>query len=173
MNIIKKIMFWDKDLTTKQNIMLILYRVFEFLVPSGIVLWSFLIEKLVENKVSITAKIGCAGIVVFVIMVLIAVYFLKKHFRNKITKLTNKVLECLDNEEKKKLIIEKRKVEKWQEIFHNACFVAPFIIALLVVNLLETQMLSLRGVLFGVVSSMCVGFGFNVILQNLKTKIKE
>ena len=63
----------------KEQIFTWLYRVFTFFVPGGIVLWTCLIEKLIDQEVSYFTKIGFVGIFVIVIMIIIAVLFLGKH----------------------------------------------------------------------------------------------
>ena len=81
----------------KEKVTKWLYRIFTYLVPGGIALYTFLIEKLISKDISITAKLGISGIFVLIIVVLIAVYFLGKHFRKRITKLTDEIIMCLDN----------------------------------------------------------------------------
>ena len=57
-----------------------------------------------------------------------------------------------------------------QEMFRNACFVAPFIIAWFIVSMIEKQVVSLRGMLMIVSISMCAGLGFNGVAQWIKAK---
>lgn len=173
MKFLKLIVFWDKKLTIKENVLQMISRIFTFLVPGGVVLYNCLIEKLIDDNISPTAKIGFGGLCTLIFVILIAIYFLNRYFRKKITDLTNEILECLDNDKKKELIQEKRNIEKLQEIWHNALFVAPFIVALVVVTFIEKGLLEMRGTLLLVVTSMLAGFGFNCILQELKAKIKD
>lgn len=170
MKILKKILLFDEDLTTTENIVQLFYRIFTFLVPGGIVLWNLLIEKLIDSNVSVVAKIGCAGIFALIVIILIGIHFLKKHFTRTISKINDKILLCTDETKKKELIQKRRKVEKWQEIFNNACFLAPFVIAYFLVIMIENAMISLRGTLLIIVLSMGAGFGFNVFLRNLIAK---
>ena len=147
-----------------------LYRSFEYYVPAGIALWQFLIETLISKDVTITQKIGVSGIFVLVIMVIIGVYFYGRHFKTAINKVTNELLECTDDEKKKELVAEKRKIESKQEIFRNACFLAPFILVWLVACLIEKQVVSLRGTMLFICISMATGMGFNGISQYFKNK---
>ena len=155
---------------TKEQIFTWLYRIFCYFVPGGVGLWSFFIEKLIDNEVSTFDKVGISGIVVLCIMVVIAIYFYGKHLRNKITNITNQCIECVDNTKKAELVASKRKYEAKQEMFHNACFVAPFIIAWLLVSMIEKGVVSLRGTLMIVSISMFIGLGFNGVAQGIKSK---
>ena len=157
----------------KEKVVRWLYRIFTYLVPGGIALYTFLIEKLISKDISITAKLGISGIFVLILVVLIAIYFLGKHFRKRITKLTDEIIVCLDNEKKAKLIEKKKKTEAKQEIFHNAIFITPFVIMWLLMILVERETIELRGILFYICVSMAVGFGFNGLLQYMKTHESE
>lgn len=172
MKIIKKIMIWNEDYSTSQNVLLIFYRIFTYLFPSGLLLWNLVIDKLIRNDVSVVEKIGFSGLFLLIVMALIAVIMLGRHFRKTIEKLNDKIIDCADEEKKRELIEKKKKVKKWQEIYRNACIVAPFIIALVLVIMIEKGMISLRGTLTMITISLCTGFGFNTVAQNLIAKNK-
>lgn len=161
----------------KEKIFTWLYRIFTFLVPSGIALYTFLLEKLLDNDISVMAKVGVSGIFVLIIMVVIAVFFFGKFLKKKISKITDEIIVCLDNEEKQKLIKKKAKWEGVREMFHNALFLAPFLIIYFLIVLIEKEMIEMRGTMFFVVISMAIGFGFNGVKQflckNANTKEKE
>ena len=154
----------------KEKILLWGYRIFSYIVPGGFALWTFVIEKLIDNNVSLATKMGVSGMFMLALMVIIAVYFVGRHFRNKITKLNNKILEELDNDKKAILIAKKRKIESMQEIYHNAIFIAPFLGMFLLVLMVEKQMVSIRGILGFVCISMAIGMGFNGVKQWLHSK---
>jgi len=146
------------------------YRVFAYLVPGGYALWAFLIETLINHQASVFDKISCSGLFVLAIIVIIAIFFYGRHLKKKKDDITNQCIECIDTEKKKELVAKKRKIEAKQELFRNACFIAPFIIAWFVVSLVEKQVVSLRGTLMVVSISMATGLGFNGIAQWLKTR---
>lgn len=145
----------------RETILKWLYRTFEYIVPSGLVLYSFVIKKLFDNGVSIMSKIGFVGIITIAVIFLIGVWFYKKSFRTKINKLTNELLECIDNEKKAELVAEKKKTEAKQEYFENICFVAIFIILWLLCVCIEKGAFSLRGTLFAIALSMSAGLGLD------------
>lgn len=157
----------------KEKIFKWLYRTFEFFVPCGIALYTFLIEKLIDKDISITTKLGVSGVFVLVLMFIIAIFFMGKHFRVKQRKLEKDALKELDNEKKAKIIEKMNKNEAKQEIFHNACFFAPFLIMYFLVILIEKSMIEMRGTLFFVVLSMAIGFGFNGVSQYLHAHANE
>lgn len=147
-----------------------LYRVFCYLVPGGFALWTFLIDTLINEQASAWDKVSCSAIFVLAIMIIIAVFFYGKHLKKKINDITNQCIECIDSTQKAELVAKKKKWEAKQEMFRNACFVAPFIIAWFVVAMIEKQVVSLRGTLMVVSISMCTGLGFNGIAQWIKCK---
>ena len=88
----------------KEKIFTWLYRTFSFLVPMGIAIYTFLLEKLLDNNVSVMGKIGVGGIFILVIVLLIGVFFFGKFLKKKISKTTDEIIVCIDNEKKQKLI---------------------------------------------------------------------
>lgn len=154
----------------KEKVFTWLYRIFTMIVPGGVVLWTFFIEKMISSDVSVMNKIGIAGVVALCIAVLLAVYLVKRILNKKITDKTNECIECVDNEQKAKLVAEKKKLEAKKEIFHNLCFLAPFVIVWLVLTFVEKGVVSLRGTMLIVCISMAVGLGFDVIAEWLKSK---
>lgn len=154
----------------KQKIFTWLYRIFCYMVPCGLTLWTFLIENLLNKKVTIMSKLGVSGIFVLAIIGIIGIFFYGKHLRNSISKTTNEILECLDDVKKAELIAKKKKYEARQEIFHNACFVAPFVLIWLLCALIESKVISLRGTFMTISLSMLGGLGFNCVAQSLKRK---
>lgn len=172
MKILKKIFFWEEDYTKTENFMLIFYRVFTYLFPAGLLMWNLVIEKLVSNDVSIGAKLGCSGLFLLIVMALIAVIMVGRHFKKSIEKINEKLLDCTDAEKKEELKEKKQTLKKWQSIYRNICLVTPFIIGLILVNLIEKGVVSFRGTLMVIVISLCIGFGFNTIAQNLIAKNK-
>ena len=84
MKIIKKIMCWNNDLTNLENILILCYRVFTYIFPSGILLYDLVIAKLVDNEVSVATKLGCGGLFLLGVMILVAVIMLGRYFKKKI-----------------------------------------------------------------------------------------
>lgn len=155
---------------TKSTIFKWLYRSFEYYVPCGIALWQFLISSLINKEITVMQKVGVGGVFVLVIIAIIGVYFYGKHFKTSITKVTNEILECTDDTKKVDLITQKRKIESQQEIFRNACFLAPFMLMWLLCALIENGVVSLRGTLLFICLSMGTGMGFNGLAQHFKNK---
>lgn len=147
-----------------------LYRVFCYIVPGGYTLWAFLIDTLINEQATAWDKVSCSAIFVLALMIIIAVFFYGRHLKKKINDITNQCIECVDNDKKTALVAQKKKWEAKQEMFRNACFIAPFIIAWFVVTLIEKEVVSLRGTLMVVSISMASGLGFNGVAQWLKSR---
>lgn len=168
----------------KEKVFTWLYRTFTFFVPGGLVLWNCLIEKLIDQEVSYFTKIGFVGVFTLVLFIIIGVFFLGKHYRKKIQKLQNFINDNMKNillattEEAKAeltanlqaLSTKLKQTQSTQEIFHNLCLLAPFVIAWIVFGMVENGILSMRGTLSIITLSMAGGLGFNFITQYVKNK---
>lgn len=150
-----------------------IYRSFCYIVPGGYALWAFLIEGLIDSEASVWDKINCSSIFVVVLIILIAIFFLGKYLKKRINKITDECIVCVDNDKKIELVTKKKKLEAKQEMFHNACFVAPFILLWFIVAMVEKGMVSLRGTLMVISISMTTGFGFNGLTQWIKTRTSK
>lgn len=146
------------------------YLIFSFIIPCALLLWNCVVKSLLKNDITITQKLGVSGIFALIVVVLVAVILYGKHFKQAIKKIDKELLECLDNEQKAKLVDKKKKLEARQEIFGNACFVAPVLILWLLVSCVEKGIMSLRGELFALSILVCIGFAFNIIDNIKKTK---
>ena len=155
---------------TKQKIFIWLYRIFCYLVPCGYALWDMLIKNLINDEITITQKLGISGIFALIVIVVVAIFFFGKFLNKRKEKYTDLCIECTDDTKKKEYVAKKRKVESVQELFKNICFIAPFIIAWLVMSAVEKDIISIRGMLMAVSISMATGFGFNGIAQWIKNK---
>jgi len=168
----------------KEKVFTWLYRIFTFFVPGGVVLYTCLIEKLIDQEVSYFTKIGFVGIFVLVLMIIIAVFFLGKYFKKRLQGFQNDINTAMknimltaDETEKAQLTqnlqtldTKLRRTQMQQDIFHNLCFIAPFVIAWIVLGLVENGLLSIRGTLSVITISMAVGLGFNFIALYVKNK---
>lgn len=161
MKFLKKILFFDADLTWEQNTLRLLYGIFTYVFPIGFVLWSLVIDKLLDKDVSIMAKWGCTGTFALIVIALVGVVLVKKTFKKKLDKFNDKLLVCIDDDEKKELVKKREVTRKWQELFNNACLIVPFVIGYVLVCLIEKAMISVRGGLLAILISLAVGFVFN------------
>ena len=173
MNLFKKLLCLNTDLNWWGNLILVLKRTFTYYMPIFTFTYATIIEKLTDENVSIMAKLGASGIVAMICFVLMLVYFVKKGYKKKIDDLNDKLLECIDMEQKRALIEEKKKTKSAYEIFNNIVFVVPFVVALFLVILIEQKMIAIKGVLFGVVIELVVGLGLNIYYQKLLNTNKE
>ena len=173
MNVLKKLIGYDEDLSNTGNFLLFLFRLFTYILPLAIFIWCFVIENAMSNEVSVWTKIGCGGIFVLIIAFLFAIHFVKRAFNKNISKLSDKIIMSTDENKKLELINKKLKVEAWPAIFGNICLIIPFAMALCLINMIETQMISLRGVFFAVVVSMLIGLAINFLFQKEKRSVKD
>ena len=172
MKILKKLILWEEDYTKTENFLILAYRILTYIFPSGFLLWNLVIDKLLKEEVTIVQKIGLAGLFLACMLILVAVILIGRRFKKAIAKINDKLIDCTDDEKKQELKKKKARIRKWQEIYRNACIVAPFLILLVMTNLVEKGIVSFRGTLLLITTSLCLGFGFNVFAQKLIEKNK-
>ena len=174
-----------KSLTKTQKFFYIGSVAFSYGGTMGIALWSFLIEKLVKNEVSIMAKIGCSGIIIIALMIVLAIVFYNRHTTKKLDEneiqQKNIIKEMLmeTDEEKKKQLREKLvkyenyeiKIKTRKTIFKNAVLCGVFVLFTLLFYLAEKACISMRGIFFGMSSTLLIGFGFNTAYEELSKKL--
>lgn len=170
MKLLKKILMFDPDLTNEQNILRLFYRLFTFVVPMGFVLWTLVIDKLLDKDVSIMAKWGCAGTFALIVLALVGVYLTKRAFKKHIEKVNDKLLVCTDDDKKKKLVEKKNIIKKREALFRNICLIAPFIIAYVITSLIEKSMISVRGGILAIIISLMIGLVFNYFYRSSVVK---
>ena len=146
----------------KNTIMKWAYRVFSYIVPSGIALWTMLIENMISKETSVMSKVTGAGIFALVVIVLISVFFFGRFLKKKQQAIVDEIIICTDDAKKLELIEKKAKVEKAQDVFANICFVAPFVVLWIVCGSIEKGVVSLRGTLMAISVSMLTGLGINI-----------
>ena len=174
-----------KTLTKTQKFFYIGSVAFSYGGTIGIALWSFLLEKLVKNEVSIMAKIGCTGIVIIALMIVLSIVFYNRHITKKLD--TNEMQQkdimkemlIETDEEKKKQLREKLveyenyeiKIKTRKAIFKNAILCGVFVLLTMLFFLAEKACISMRGIFFGMSSTLLIGFGFNTAYEELSKKL--
>lgn len=174
-----------KSLTKMQKFLYIGNIAFSYGGTTGIALWSFLFEKLIKNEVSIMAKIGCTGIVTIGLMIVLTIVFYNRHTTKKLDENEMKQKDIMKemlmeaDEEKKKQLREKLveyenyelKVKAKKTIFKNAILCGVFVLMTLLFYLAEKACISMRGIFFGMSSTLLIGFGFNTAYEELNKKL--
>lgn len=131
-----------KSLTLTKKILYVCSIGFSYGGTIGIALWSFLFEKLVKNEVSPMAKIGCSGIVIIGLMIVLSIIFYNRHTTKKLDTnemqqkdIMKEMLMETDEEKKKSLREELVKLENYEIkvktrkiIFKNAILCGVFVL---------------------------------------------
>lgn len=148
-------------------------------------LWTFLIEKVTREDISIVTKMGLSGILAVIILGVLTIVLLNRHI--------NKKLETNDDQQKeimKQLLIEtdetkkeelrtklvelenyRVKVKAHRTIFKNAVLCGVFVLLTLLFFMAEKKVVEIRGVFMGVTSCLLIGFGFNTAYEMLHKKL--
>ena len=154
----------------KEKVFYWLSFTFTYIAPALFTLYTFVIEKVMDNKVSIVAKIGMSGIFLFAVLAITAIFLYNKYLIKKIEKIRDKMIESTDINEKLALKNKKHKLESRLDIFHNIIFITPFILMYLMLVMAENWAISMRGTMGTICISMAIGLGLNGVKQWLHIK---
>lgn len=174
-----------KKLTPKQKFLYIMYIIFSYGGSTGILLYSFLIEKLFEENVSIMTKLGCSGILCIIFLVVFAIIILNKHINKKIESYNDKQKKLLvelavetdltKKEDIRLQIVEAQnyetKIKCKRTIFKHALICGLVLILVILFNMAQEKMLEMRGICFGVFTCLMTGFGFNTAYEIITEKL--
>lgn len=172
------------DRTTREKVFAILYYGFSVAVPAITTLWTFVIQKLMDDEVSITAKWGIGGTFTLVICFVVIAILIGKMFTKKAAKIDESIKEINDKillstsetnktefiNQRRTLDVKKQKIDSAYSIYKNLFIVAPFILFYLVLKMVEQQVISLRGTFFIIMMSLIAGLGVNLSDQLIKIK---
>ena len=174
-----------KSLSGWEKFFYITSCVFSYGGTTFIALWSFVIEKITREDVSIITKMGLSGTLCLIVLVVLTVVFMNRHIDKKLD--TNgeqqqdivKMLWLETDEVKKEEMRQKLKelenyrvkVKANREIFKNAILCSVFVILTLLFYVAEKKLIELRGTFLGISSCLLIGFGFNTAYEQLHKKL--
>lgn len=151
-----------------ETLLLWVYRTLSYFLPGGIMLWTFVIENMLSEEVSWTSKLGASGIFILVVMIILCIFFVNKEFTKREQKYEKLSIKEIDLQKREEYIKKWKVVEKNHEIFKNILMLAVLLTLTLLISLLETKLLSLRGTMITICTSFAGGTGINVIYKNMK-----
>lgn len=149
------------------------YRTLCYYLPCGFILYNFVIENLLSNEVSIMSKIGVSGVFVLAILIILCIFFVNKAYNKKESELEKLSIKAIDLQEREKLITEWEKTEKNHSIFKNLIMLAIVVVLTILVALLESKILSLRGTMIAFTMSFLSGEGCFIAYKNMEYNKKH
>lgn len=167
----------EKQNKVLENILKWLGIVFSYVCPAMVLFVSFVLENLLSNEVSPITKIGVSGVFVLVIMLFLAIFLVNRFFNKKLQKVDHEIKVELDNSIKVKLIEKQSKLENLQDLFKSLIVLAVLVVITILVALLESKLLELRGTMVAICVSFAVGVGcmegWRRVVTNHETKNNE
>ena len=146
------------------------YRTLCYFFPSGVLLWSFVIENALSDEVSVITKVGVCGVFMLAILLCMCVFMVNRAFNKKEKELRNASIEEVDLEKRKETIGKLKRLDNRHDLFKCLVFLGVLVAITLVVAMLESKLLSLRGTMIAICISFASGTGCMVAFQSLKTK---
>lgn len=156
-----------------EKLLLWVYRTLSYFVPSGILLWTFVIENMLNKEIGWTSKLGIGGLVVLVVLIFICIFFINKEFTKREQKYEKLSIKEIDLEKRENYIKKWEEIEKNHSIFKILLMLGVLVAITILVALLETKLLALRGTMISICASFAGGTGVNVIYQNVKLSNKH
>ena len=147
-----------------------LYITFSYIATGGILLWTFVIENILNDEVTLIAKLGATGIFVLAICLIIGIVVINKLFTKREQKYEKLSIKEIDTNKRAEYILKWSNTEKWHNIFKQCLMFGTLVMLTLLVGLLETKLLALRGTMTTIVISYAIGLIFFVVYENIKLK---
>ena len=152
-----------------QTFLLWVYRTLTYFAPAGILLWTFVIENILNKEVNVITKIGAGGIFILIILLFVCIFFINSAYNKKEKELEKLSIREIDTEKRAEIIHKWEKVEKNHKLFKQCLLLGVVLTVTLLVILLESKILALRGTLI----SICVSMGLGTLVLGLKGNINE
>lgn len=152
----KKIFYW-------------LYLAFCYIIPCGLLFYTFVVENIANKNVSVMAKLGASGIFALTVCIIVGIIVVNKIFANKEKKYEKLSIKEVDLQKREEYINKWNKIEKYHNIFKQCLMLAVIITITLLVALLESKLLALRGTMI----TMSILFGIGVVFFSLNENAKE
>lgn len=149
-----------------------LYRTLSYFIPAGILLYTFVIENLMNKEITWYAKLGVSGIFVLVILIFVCIFIINNLFIKRAKYYEEMSIKEIDLEKRAEYIKKWNSVEKYHTLFKQCLILVVFICLTLLISLLETKLLALRGTMITICISFGVGTGFNFVYKDIEQKQK-
>lgn len=167
----------EKQNKVLENILKWLGIVFSYICPAMVLFVSFVLENLLSTEVSPMTKIGVSGVFVLVVVLFLAIFLLNRFFDKKLQAIDHQIKIELDNSVKVQLIAKQSKLENLKDLFKSLIVLAVLVVITILVALLESKLLELRGTMVAICISFAVGTGcmegWRRVVTNHETKNNE
>lgn len=174
-----------KSLTGWEKFFYISHCVFSYFGSTFVMLWTFLIEKVTREDVSIVTKMGLSGILAIIILGVLTIILLNRHINKKLEtnqdqqqEIMKQLLIETDETKKEQMRLKLVELENYRvrvkahrTIFKNAVLCGVFVLLTLLFFMAEKKVVEIRGVFMGVTSCLLIGFGFNTAYEELHKKL--
>lgn len=141
-----------------------------YFAPSALLLYSFVIENIFNKEITLTQKIGVCGIFVMIICIIICITVINKGFTRKERKLQELSIKEIDLEKREQHIRKWNKISYIHDMFKDGITLAILTAITLVVAMLESKLLALRGTMTAICLMYASGTVCHGIHKNIKNK---
>lgn len=146
------------------------YIAFSYIIPCGLLFYTFVIENLMNEEIGIWTKLGAVGIFALAICLIICILVINKLFSKVEKKYEKLSIKEIDTTKRAEYILKWNKAERNHNIFKQGLMLGVFIVLTMLVALLESKLLALRGTMTTITISYAIGFACFVWNENIKLK---
>ena len=147
-----------------------LYMSFSYILPGVLLFYSFVIENIFNKEVTLMTKLGASGIFALVVCIIICIVFVNKVFTKREQKYEKLSVKEINLEKRKEYILKWTKTEKIHNIFKQCIMLSVLIVVAMLVILLESKLLALRGTMITMAVLFGIGTVFYAVYENIKQK---
>ena len=140
-----------------------------YFAPSGLLLYSFVIENILSKEISTMSKIGVCGIFVMIICIVLCITLVNRGFKRKEQKYQELSIKEIDLSKREEYIKKWNKLALIHDIFKQVITLSILIVITLLVAMLESKLLALRGTL----TAICIMYGSGTFCYGMHKSLKN
>ena len=140
-----------------------------YFAPSGLLLYSFVIENILSKEITTMSKIGVCGLFVMVVCIILCLTLVNRGFKKKEQKYQQLSIKEIDLAKREKHIKEWNNISLVHDIFKQGITLAILVVITLLVTMLESKILALRGTL----TAICVMYGSGTFCYGVHKNLKN
>ena len=139
-----------------------------YFAPSGLLLYGFVIENILNKEITIWNKVGVCGIFAMIICIILCISLVNKGFDKKQQKLQQLSIKEIDLTKREEYIKKWNKITLIHDLFKQGITLSILVVITLVVAMLESKLLALRGTL----TAICIMYASGTICYGVHKNLK-
>lgn len=146
-----------------------LHLICSYIAPAGLLFYTFVIENILNKEVTVMTKLGAGGIFVLAVCIIICIVVFNKLFTKREQKFEKLSIKEIDLKKREEYILKWSNTEKYHNIFKQGIMLAVLVMITLLVGLLESKLIALRGTM----TTLCILYGVGMIFYSMYQNVKQ